>query len=352
MTVRAAWLLPGGADPGQTREDTRLTPVGTMTPEGELTTRPGVIPGGDPFAATSAGAMSLQIGVGRGAVQGTAAQGAYPVAVTSPETLTFTDGGAQFPRVDSVVVHVYDGLYDISGETIARVEVVEGDPDALPSPPDLPAGFLRLWDVTVPAGASAGTGGIDWASALTDRRQYTVSTGGITPQGGAEYAGAYDGQYRDTGAGLERWSAADGAWAVYPPPAAMPLETRQTAEPQYVGEAVSHYFTEAQWKPITFTVPPSGAFFVTLSGQVSNRSTTAATSWLLWKATGGYTESDNPASGLSAQGGRIIASRRVLRTGVTPGVSVTITPGWNCSDAGGPDVYVRSGQLVVEPVAL
>lgn len=220
MTVRAAWLLPGGTTPGQTREDTRLTPVGTMTPDGELTTRAGVIPGGDPFAATSAGAMSLQIGVGRGAVQGTAAQGAYPVAVTSPETVTFTDGTAQFARIDSVVVHVYDGLYDVSGQTLAAVEVVEGQATATPSPPLLPPGCLRLWDVTVPAGASAGTGGIDWGVALADRRQYTTAVGGIVPPGAADaYAGAYDGQYRDTGAGLERWSAADDAWEAYPPPA-------------------------------------------------------------------------------------------------------------------------------------
>ncbi|MYR46590.1 hypothetical protein [Streptomyces sp. SID5910] len=221
MTVRAAWLLPGGSGPGQTREDTRLTPVGTMTPDGELTTRPGVVPGGNPFAATSAGAMSLRIGIGRGAVQGTAAQGAYPVAVTSPETVTFTDGAAQFTRIDTVAVHVYDGLYDVSGQTLAAIEVVEGQASATPAPPVLPAGYLRLWDVTVPAGASAGTGGINWSTALTDRRQYTTAVGGIVPQGAAgTYAGAYDGQYRDTGTGLERWNAADDVWEAYPPPAA------------------------------------------------------------------------------------------------------------------------------------
>ncbi|MFJ8900039.1 hypothetical protein [Streptomyces sp. NPDC102370] len=218
MTVRAAWLLPGGSGPGQTREDTRLAPLGTMTPAGELTTQPGVIPGGDPFAASGAGAMSLQIGVGRAAVQGTLAQGAYPVAVDAPEVVTFTDGSAQFARIDTVVLRVFDGLFDTSGQTLARVEVVEGDATATPTAPTLEPACLPLWDVRVPAGASAGAGGIDWGSALTDRRRYTVAVGGIAPQGAAADAGAYDGQYRDAGGFLERWNAAAGTWVIYRPP--------------------------------------------------------------------------------------------------------------------------------------
>jgi hypothetical protein len=187
-----------------------------MAPEGELTTRPGVIAGGDPLAATGTGAMTVQIGVGRAVVQGTTAQGAYPVAVTSPETLTIGDGGAQFARIDSIVLHVYDGLYDTSGQTLAAVEILPGEASATPAPPELPAGHLRLWDVEVPAGVSAGTGGIDWASALTDRRQYTAAYGGIIPRGSASDAGAYDGQYRDNAGALERWDADAEEWAAYP----------------------------------------------------------------------------------------------------------------------------------------
>ncbi|MCG7528924.1 hypothetical protein MHW47_31355 [Streptomyces sp. OfavH-34-F] len=215
MTVRPAWLLPLG----QTREDTRLAPIGTWSPEDEIRTRDGVIPGGNPFAATSAGAMSLQIGVGRSAVQGTTAQGAYPVAVDAPETVTFTDGNAQFDRIDSVIVRVYDGLFDESEQPLARIEIVEGEPVATPTAPDLPPCSLRLWDVTVPAGASAGVGGIDWGSALTDRRRYTTAAGGIIPTGaGADLPGAYDGQYRDADGVLERWNAEDATWETYRAP--------------------------------------------------------------------------------------------------------------------------------------
>ncbi|MEU0719043.1 hypothetical protein ABZ498_17930 [Streptomyces lavendulocolor] len=215
MTVRPAWLLPLG----QTREDTRLAPVGTWSPETEIRTRDGVIPGGNPFAATGAGAMSLQIGVGRAAVQGTTAQGAYPVAVDAPETVTFTAGAAQFARIDSVILRVYDGLFDQNENTLARIEIVEGTASATPTAPTLPACSLRLWDVTVPAGASAGVGGINWASALADRRRFTAAVGGIIPQGwGLSFDGAYEGQYRDADGALERWNATDGEWETYRPP--------------------------------------------------------------------------------------------------------------------------------------
>ncbi|MFB7461720.1 hypothetical protein [Streptomyces sp. NPDC056188] len=216
MPVRAAWLLPGGTVPGQTREDTRIAPVGTWAPAGELTTRPGVVPGGEPFRATGAGAMDLQIGTGRAVAQGTTAQGAYPVAVDAPETVRFEEGDAQHPRVDTVVVRVYDGLYDASGDTLARVEIVRGEPAPSPVAAVLLGACVPLWDVRVPAGTSAGVGGIPWSSALTDRRAYAVAVGGIRPGGSAATPGAYDGQYRDNGSGLERWNAAGAVWEKYP----------------------------------------------------------------------------------------------------------------------------------------
>ncbi|MFE6689646.1 hypothetical protein ACFVFQ_24600 [Streptomyces sp. NPDC057743] len=213
MTVRAAWLLPDG----QTRADTRLAPLGAMTPTSELASRSGVIAGGDPLTATPVASMQVQIGTGRALVQGTDAQGAYPVAVTAPETLTVADGDAQYPRVDSIVLRVLDPLFDTSEQTAVAVEVIQGTPSATPAAPALPPAALRLWEVTVPAGASAGTGGINWASALADRRRYTAAYGGIIPRGwGLNFPGAYDGQYRDTGTGLERWSASVGAWQPYP----------------------------------------------------------------------------------------------------------------------------------------
>ncbi|MFC8495338.1 hypothetical protein ACFUJU_32015 [Streptomyces sp. NPDC057235] len=208
MPVRPAWLLPTG----QTREDTRLAPIGTYTPETEMRTRDGVIPGGNPFAATGAGAMALQIGAGRAVVQGTTPQGAYPVALDAPQTLTITDGHPQFNRVDTVALRVLDQLFDEYGQNLARIEVVDGEARATPAPPQLPPASLRLWDVSVPAGTSAGVNGINWNTALTDRRRYTVAAGGVAPGGTAADAGAYDGQYADHGGRLMRWSQATASW--------------------------------------------------------------------------------------------------------------------------------------------
>lgn len=249
MTVRSAWLLLGGDQPGQTREDTRLAPIGTYTPEDEIRARSGVIPGGDPFAATGAGAMSLQIGGGRAIVQGTDAQGAYPIAVDAPETVTFADGDAQFTRVDSVILRVYDGLFDDSGQTVATVEVIQGQVTDTPTAPTLPPCSLRLWDVTVPAGASAGVGGIDWNSSLTDRRRYTAAVGGIIPRGVTSDAGAYDGQYTDMGGTLYRWSAADGEWLPYRPPE-LPVEIITAGVDTAAGWALVDYAARRQGRVV------------------------------------------------------------------------------------------------------
>ncbi|MFH8530453.1 hypothetical protein ACH4GE_18785 [Streptomyces tendae] len=245
--MRSAWLLPGGAsEPGQTREDTRLSPLGTYTPESELRTRAGVLAGGNPFAATGAGPMTLQIGAGRAVVQGTDAQGAYPVCLDAPVTVAFEDGAAQFTRIDSVVARVYDGLYDTEGQTLATVERITGDATAEPSAPLLPAGCLRLWDVAVPAGTSAGVGGIDWGSALTDRRRYTSAHGGIVPRGVASDAGAYDGQYADFDGTLYRWSAAGSQWELYRPP------------PAPVTKVTTGFAVASGWSLVTFDARRSG----------------------------------------------------------------------------------------------
>jgi len=208
VTVRSGWHYNSPAQsPGQTRQDTRLVPVGTFTPVDAMTSRPGVIPGGTPLLLTGS-VMTGSIAVGRAVVQGTSAQGAYPVAVTAAEPITVANGHASLPRIDSVFLVVYDQLYDSSGVTLAAITYVQGTAASSPTAPPAPGtsnSALRLWDILVPAGASAGSP-INWATALTDRRTYTGAVGGITPDGAT--SGAHSGQYRDGGTttGLERWN--------------------------------------------------------------------------------------------------------------------------------------------------
>lgn len=145
MAVRAAWLTNrGDAAAGQTRNDTRLPPLGTMTPAGELTTGPGVLRGGDPFALEPTGPMTATLGVGRALIQGTAAQGAYPLVVTEPEPLTVADGDPANPRGNLVVLRIYDTAHDDSGQVRPAVEILPGAPGAAPTPPDTPPAALGL----------------------------------------------------------------------------------------------------------------------------------------------------------------------------------------------------------------
>lgn len=200
MTSTAAWLL----NPGQTRQMTRQVPATPITPIDAMTSRTGVIPGGTPFNLTGTG-MTGTLGVGRAYIQGTTAQGGYPVAITAAETITVANGHATLPRIDSIFLVVYDQLFDTSGQTLTSVVYVQGTAATTPTAPAAPTttnAALRLWDITVPAGASAGSP-INWGTALTDRRLYVVAAGGIGV--GASGNGAYVGQYRDPGAGIQRW---------------------------------------------------------------------------------------------------------------------------------------------------
>ncbi|MFJ4711242.1 hypothetical protein [Streptomyces sp. NPDC088785] len=220
MSVRSGWLSPDG----QSREDSRVVPLGAFTPLSPVATRSGILPGSTDgvlrlsgFALTGTpGTMTATVGPGRAVVQGTDAQGAYPVALTENLPLAFADGDAQYGRVDLVVLRVYDDTYDGSGRTEAVVEIVPGRPAATPAAPALPALSLPLYEVAVPAGASAGTKAIAWDTATTGRRSATVALGGILPVTTDTANGAYPGQYRDAGAVLQRWSGT--AWADYQPP--------------------------------------------------------------------------------------------------------------------------------------
>ncbi|GCD94080.1 hypothetical protein [Embleya hyalina] len=233
MTVRVSWLYPSPAGPagGQSREDTRLSPIGTMWPTGPTTTRSGVIPGGSPLALSGSG-MTATIGLGRAVVQGTAAQGAYAAAVTAPHAVTLANGHASLPRIDVIALRVYDTVYDASGQSIGDVVVVKGTEAASPTAPAMPSPTtMPLYQITVPAGASAGTGGLTWGGA-TDLRVWTVAAGGVLPDPAGTAPGGHTDQLRIRAGRIERWTGSAwteldlpsllaastwGAWTAYTP---------------------------------------------------------------------------------------------------------------------------------------
>ncbi|MEU6982730.1 hypothetical protein ABZ946_04825 [Streptomyces sp. NPDC046324] len=217
MNLRSSWV----AETGQTREDTRLTQIGATNPLNPVQVRSGILPGSydgkyrlSGFWMNNASAMSATVSEGRAVIQGDISQGAYPVTLPASEVVTFAPGNAQYNRVDLVVLKIYDKLYEgTSNEAV--IEILQGVPEQSPKAPPVPARSLPLYEVTVPAGASAGNGGIPWATALKDLRTTVSSVGGILPVEGPIQPGAYPGQYQDTpDAQLQRWDG--GKWVAYP----------------------------------------------------------------------------------------------------------------------------------------
>ncbi|MFF3333248.1 hypothetical protein ACFYWX_27470 [Streptomyces sp. NPDC002888] len=284
MTVRAAWLT----ETGQTREDTRVTLSGLLTPNAlvaeniPLKARGGIVPGGFALTGTT-GSMTFTIGTGRAFVQGgRTGQGVYPVAVTEPETLTVPDGDSLYSRIDLVELVVLDSVYDGTLDTTAQVRLVKGDASATPVAPTSPNGSaLPLYRITVPAKTSAGSNSLVWDTAVVSLRYPTVALGGIVPAEG--FSGAYVGQYREDSAGLlQRWNGT--AWQYAEGRSTVLLSVSQTS---------AQSVTTGPWTQITlqstdvddatawsgsntYTVPRAGWWRVTCAITWFNEATTGS----------------------------------------------------------------------------
>lgn len=138
-----------------------------------------------------------------------------------------------------------------------------------------------------------------------------------------------------------------------PPPAPFsPLASSQVSEPSYTPISTWTAFTTAQWPRISFTVPESGQFWVTISGRVRSTVTTESTAWMTWAITGDHVEGPIDKWGLScANSSRQQSSYRYLVSNVSPGSSITLVPHWYVSSTNtGGNVQITYGQLYVERV--
>jgi hypothetical protein len=158
----------------------RLGDLLGLTPAGPLTARSGIRPApGAGDVAVSAGTMQVTVQPFVAWVQGgvSAAQGGYPFVLDATKTLTLANGHATLSRTDVIAAVVHDDPYDGSALLDADVVVVTGTPGA--GAPALPTNCLPLRNVTVPAGASSGTGGLTAGNLSTDRRTYVSGLGGV-----------------------------------------------------------------------------------------------------------------------------------------------------------------------------
>ncbi|KAK1184892.1 hypothetical protein B7755_046520 [Streptomyces sp. NBS 14/10] len=347
MTVRSAWHLPTG----QTREDTRLAVGLGMASAGPLLTRAGCVFGGLQLTGTAATGMQAKLSPGQVWIAGTStgSQGGYPVTVDSDTLLTVADGHASLPRVDALVVRVYDNDYDGLGKYEATLELLQGTPAGSPTAPAVPKNAELLYEIAVPAGASAAKG-ITWASAITDRRRYTAALGGIVPAvGGAPHNGAYVGQYRDVGGRLERWDGAQ--WTKFIPNAVL----MHTAD---WGGTTSTSYVEVL--PIdttvplvaTFTAPPSRWVSLTFGAfSAADGDTTAYISFRLRLQSGTevLAPSDDRAAILVGPARASISTCFPVGN-LTPGAVYTATAAYRSSVAG-TRAHFDNRFIRIDPVA-
>lgn len=156
--------------------------------------------------------------------------------------------------------------------------------------------------------------------------------------------------------GMATWLTAEarleiyhsGSWLAWPP---IPVQTFQASNPPFNATATTVDFTSSAWPRPQFIAPPSGRAYVTVSAILVNNFTATATCWVAWRATGslGFTFSDVNKTGLTSQGTRVGACRRMMLTGMTAGETITIVPQWNISSGSSTTADIFGGTLLVEP---
>jgi len=123
--------------------------------------------------------MTVGVGAFKALVFNTVSQGHYLVQSDANINLDFEPGEASVARTDRIILRVYNDPQDGSGQTGVAVEYLKGQSSGSATP--IPDNSMVLWEVPVPAGTSAGTGGINFVNTAVDKRFYTTASGGIIP---------------------------------------------------------------------------------------------------------------------------------------------------------------------------
>lgn len=180
----------------------RAALLGVMSNGVALGARGGVRPG-DPGLTTTLAGSTINVSAGACWVP-YPGQGVYRAVLPAAWSGTLTAAHATLPRIDLVYLRVWDNAVDASGLTTGDVVYLAGTASSTPVAP-VPAGtviYVPLATISVPA-SGGGAAAVSLAV-----RPVTVAPGGILPDPAA--AGVHAGQYRDTGAGLERYTGS--AW--------------------------------------------------------------------------------------------------------------------------------------------
>lgn len=148
---------------------------------GALQVRGGLMPSPSAGALSTVSAMVASVAALKCIIPNSISStlGPYLLVSDAAVNITFDNGEASVSRVDRIIARAYDNANDASGQTKGDVYYLKGQASGAATA--MPNNAILLYEVTVPAGASAGGGGINFVTATTDRRFYTTAAGGITP---------------------------------------------------------------------------------------------------------------------------------------------------------------------------
>lgn len=147
-------------------------------PVGTLTSRGGVHPLlGGAFAVTPNTGLILNVASGVAFIPGTesAKQGTYICTNDATKTVTLDTAHGTLPRIDRVILRVYDSAYSGASNTWA-IEKLTGTAAASPVAPTLPANAIAIASVSVVANDTTISAG-----EITDTRSYATAVGGAIP---------------------------------------------------------------------------------------------------------------------------------------------------------------------------
>lgn len=317
-----------------------------------LQTRGGVSPAsGSEFTTTQTGSPSMQVTVGSGIcyVPGTQSgtQGVYACINDTNLNLTVTTAHGSLTRIDTIVARVYDTQYS-GGTDACALEIIAGTASASPTAPTLPDNCLALYNITVGAAVTSIVNGN-----LSDLRPWATTAGGVYVVRNQTERDAITGHpvayapmaiRTDTGA-LE--AKISGTWVPKSP--IRRLASNQISSPALTANGIWNDFTSGQWAPITFTIPPSGMFTISIGAQLVNNTSTATT-WVGYRLSGGLVNVATGASGAGGIGnGTSGSSREFTWAGGTVGASCTVTPQYQVTSGTSGSVTLGQVRVYLEP---
>ena len=266
--------------------------------------------------------------------------------------LTIGSNSSGSTRIDLVVLGLNRSTWDVSAYVVAGTPG-SGAPALTVNTGTSGTYEIPLAEVTVATGASAISAG------QVKIRHWWIRPDGAASRGADTRPVNVPVGYKCVENGDTLALVTGGTWTNLTSPPT-PVNSAQTTDfggsSQINADSTWRDIPSSKWAPLTFTVPPSGRVFVTLSAFVQNQNTSTSTLWATWRASGGgFTTGTDDVTmqkrGISCLGGRMSGSNRQPFTGLTPGTSVTLTPVYSGSSANSnaQTTFIHYGNLIMEP---